>query len=256
MRRQRRKRLFFRRIEEISEKDILGDHASNILGQFMFLFSVAILFSPLIGYFVLGTTGLVVFSLLVIITSPMTIMVIKEYRHLNFKSFLSSFNFLFSNRLVNSILQYTANVLTILFIGFNTILPTTIIIVIFLLLTVLPFILNKMNKSNNSKRIKPIIIPSVFSLLLVINFLFSFNETIETYYFTSNYQTVSRTNSALSDTYRQQSTLITLKNDAYKLNYGIRIFLDFEKVSRHNKIKYNFRTGLFGIKVLKDYEFF
>ena len=48
---------------------------------------------------------------------------------------------------------------------------------------------------------------------------------------------------------------IDLPNDAYKEYKWFRMFFNFETMKNKSEITYRFEDGLWGIRVLKDYDF-
>lgn len=53
----------------------------------------------------------------------------------------------------------------------------------------------------------------------------------------------------------QETTFIYLPDDSYDSAIGIRLFPNEEIMKPYNRIVYEFETGFFGMKVLKDYRF-
>ncbi len=88
-------------------------------------------------------------------------------------------------------------------------------------------------------------------LILFLNNLFSRNAFIEAYPFERSRQTVSSNYSS----HVQQTTYIYLPHNKYEDELGLRLFPDQDKLANNNWIVYGFETGLFGIKVLKNYHF-
>ncbi len=84
------------------------------------------------------------------------------------------------------------------------------------------------------------IAPLVFNLPFFLNYSFSTSPVKETFFFGNHWSSYKN--------------VIQLEGGAY-LNYPqIRTTFDADPARLHDKITYQFETGLFGIKVLKDYE--
>jgi hypothetical protein len=250
MSRHRRKRTPIKPIVKESEKDILGEHLSNVFGKLLLVCSIAILVSPAIAYYLYSEKEMMVFILVVLITSPMTYMVLKYYMNQSWQTTLHSFKFLIGNRLFNLTLLYVTNIFVLLFIGFNTLIPTHLTICLYIFMISFPFLLKRISTLEQVKKLAPVTPPTILSIFFLINYIVSFNATTETYHFSGNYEVVY---SKYSQSGSQKTTLITLENNTYQAYYGIRMFCDFDEVNRGYTIKYYFKTGLFGIRVLKDF---
>eukprot|EP01035_Chromulina_nebulosa_P034565 gene34565-46386_t len=79
------------------------------------------------------------------------------------------------------------------------------------------------------------IAPVCLNVLFAINYVVSFNTEVETY----------RSKSPTS--------LIILEGEKYKEYKGLRVFLFYGEVIDNNTVTYTFKTGIFGIRVMKDY---
>jgi hypothetical protein len=53
----------------------------------------------------------------------------------------------------------------------------------------------------------------------------------------------------------QKSTFIYLDDNTYSEFPGIRMFLDIDEMRNKNNIRYTFKNGLLGFRVMSDYEF-
>ncbi len=91
------------------------------------------------------------------------------------------------------------------------------------------------------------ILPGIFSLLFLLNFLISSNPVTETYFFEFGAQR-SRTGT-------EETTYITLENNTYDKYVGLRIFINYEEMKDAVTITYTFEEGLLGLRVMKDYKF-
>ena len=105
----------------------------------------------------------------------------------------------------------------------------------------------KMKYSKNSKLLSLSIAPLIINITLLMNFIISRNPVQETYYFSNRIESSQKGG--------HESTFITLSNNEYEKYYGIRIFVNFEQMRYSNRITYTFKEGLFGIRVMSDYEF-
>ena len=93
--------------------------------------------------------------------------------------------------------------------------------------------------------------PLIVSLMLIVNYSFSSNPYDETFSYVA--PTNQRINSFDQDRFIMTPRII-LKDYAYGEYQGMRSFLSKEEF-KGNKITYSFEIGLFGIPVVKDWEF-
>ncbi len=94
--------------------------------------------------------------------------------------------------------------------------------------------------------------PTTISVLLLLNSLISFNPQTEVYSY-KHYQYWARGKNGTEELVT--STYIILENNKYENYYGIRVFQDYQQMTASNCITYTFKTGIFGIRVMKDYKF-
>lgn len=90
--------------------------------------------------------------------------------------------------------------------------------------------------------------PLLFNLFLLFNFAGSRNPTYEKYYFTCSTDVVK-------NGHRQETSYIILENNAYAEYPGIRYFLNYDDIKGRSTVTYTFADGLFGLRVMKSYEF-
>ena len=92
---------------------------------------------------------------------------------------------------------------------------------------------------------------TVLMLFFFINSSISFNPTTEAYPFVRGWQTIQQNGSS----HTQRTTLISLPGNKYKEAEGIRLFINQERLDHNNWIIYEFKTGIFGLKVATNYHF-
>lgn len=80
-----------------------------------------------------------------------------------------------------------------------------------------------------------------------MNYYISFNPRFEQYKYQRDSESYSRRAHALS--------VIPLENNAYEEYPAIRFFFDAEVFGYTQYVRYEFRTGLLGLTVLRDYKF-
>lgn len=241
-------------IEVISEKDRLGNHLSCILIHFMFLVTFAIILSPIIAFMFFDTMVIVICFILAFVTFPMTQLVFEYRSELNLRDLIYAIKYLFKSEIMQFILLTFLNTLVFFLIGFQTVIPTNTLIIVTILICLVGFFICWYKKIKRMVFASFVLIPLVINLVLIINFIISFNEEVENYSFSHNNELVF--NRSRTKTYNQTSSLITLKNNAYDKCYGIRVFIDADAIKKSNSISYKFKTGIFGFRVLKDYTFY
>lgn len=159
-------------------------------------------------------------------------------------------------RIYNSIYIYLAtavNILLIFYIGFRSVIPTLVLISIYIGIPCAIFVILKRTQISRPALKAYCLGPTAFNLILLLNYMFSFNPINETYRFSRNSETV--TSMSKFKTRSQMTSLITLENDAYDNYFGIRVFGSQEDIMGTDKITFTFKTGLLGIKVMTDYQF-
>ena len=150
---------------------------------------------------------------------------------------------------VHLTLAIVLNVYFLFEFAFSTVILPRNIIIIMVLPMALFWIASLRMKSKNLRRLLLYgAIPFLSNSFFLINYFPSTNPVTETYKYKN---VVQRTNRGQM----QETTLINLENDAYKDYQHLRLFFSYEKMSNANTISYHFEDGLFGIRVVKEYEF-
>ena len=238
-------------IEVISEKDRIGNHLSNILIHILALFILIAFIAPFISFILFGSEALFVSCILFLIASTFYKLAFQNRQEINFYNLINSIVYVSKNSIIHFILLTIFNIFIVLKFGFQTLIPTTFLILVFFLVIVLVY---HFVKDTERKYFNSIVLaPLALNFLLLINYTVSFDEKQEFYQFTGSYDTVINSNH--SGVRIQQSTLITLKDNAYNKYYGIRMFLRFEEVVSANSIRYTFKKGILGFRVMTDYSF-
>lgn len=94
------------------------------------------------------------------------------------------------------------------------------------------------------------LVPGIFNLIFVVNFLFSSGPTTEIYSYRQKRVRITSNGSF----HYEDSPVMLLEGNAYEDYLGIRFFWGYGPLLEHNKIRYQFEEGLFGLKVMKRYE--
>ena len=170
---------------------------------------------------------------------------------------LKSLEKIFSNRKSISLMLFVLNVFVYLKIGFATFLELSVLSLIYLIPIALTLFVTLFLLSIRSNFkvwfLSACLVPGFVSGFLVLNFVFSHSETTETFYFNKEMQYVGRSR-GIGSSGMSESTMIILEGNAYDAYKGIRMFLDYEAIKHRHRITYTFAQGLFGFRVMKDYE--
>ena len=220
---------------------------------FLICFGLAFIM-PLVLALKYGLTGLFSSLGILLILSPFVFSVLGDFQYLSFKNLKESFQFLFKGFVLKSILLSAFNVWVLLRVGFQTLIPTNQLLLAYPLTSLVVFVLFR-KKTKDSKigsnYFRPLCLaPFVINVFLLTNYLFSSDARVEAYFFQQGYQKVYNTH---GNGGTQKTTLITLENDRYDLYWGIRVFNNYEMLRTGRSIRYTFKKGLFGIRVVTDY---
>jgi hypothetical protein len=158
-----------------------------------------------------------------------------------------------AKRIFPAIFALVIHTAVFLTIGFQTLVPTVGLAMLYILLPFLGYGFFRLRKREQPGLRGFVIFPLVLDLLLLLNFLICSDPRNETYAFYRHAETVTDRWGDRRQTYA--NTMISLEEQAYESNYGIRIFADEEQIYRSNTITYTFQTGLFGLTVMTDYRF-
>ncbi|WP_226389016.1 J domain-containing protein [Penaeicola halotolerans] len=153
-------------------------------------------------------------------------------------------------RLFQGILMSVVNLILVLTIVFNTLLPTWLFALVYamILVSVGGYFIKKVPQFKFSQYLLTTsIIIGLFHGLLMINYWTSQDPIKETYGFTYHYER--------SSTGRKPTSFLIFENDAYGAYPALRIFPSVEETYGHQQVTLQIETGIFGIQVLKGYEF-
>lgn len=230
--------------------------AITVLKHLYFYSSILIFSSPILGYFFFNYAGLWVGILFIVLSAQYWAGIFTEKLDINFKSFYESFLIVLKTKSFKYSVALLANIILFFHFTLNTqitILSLVIIISVFYLSIYLSFYF----KLNLFKKISKLtvylcLVPSLFNLIFLVNFIFSSNPTIEKYTFVHQKIWYSRKYSRGS---YEKIGYIYLKGNKYEEYKWFRSFFDFESMMNKNQITYKFEEGFLGLRVLKDYHF-
>ncbi|KOY86343.1 hypothetical protein AD998_09480 [bacterium 336/3] len=147
------------------------------------------------------------------------------------------------------------NVVVFLRIGLQTLITLQTYALIYLLSILVAFVVAQwvypLKKTSKKYLYIFALVPFVMSLFLCFNYFFSSYPTQETYQYHVHLQYYKNRRPKVS-------SKITLKYDGYEKYgeyIGLQVFWDYKPIESSSNIRYTFKQGLFGIRVMTDYEF-
>ena len=240
------------------KKIVALDTVASYIGFFM---AIAVCFIlPLLATIFYGVQGFGGSILIIFISMPMTVIGFRNAPPMQADSFFVPLLQVVKTTTFRIVVLSILNILIILKIDFQTLVPTTVFTLVFAFTITLGFFISKVFMK---KEIRPSLVmglcyfPFVLNILFVINFLFASHPVTETYRFTNQQVTYSPTYSGYrySGGGKQSTSLIYLENEKYDDMVGLRCFADYEAMSYSTKITYTFKNGLLGFRVMTDYKF-
>lgn len=173
----------------------------------------------------------------------------KKHHNLDIKLLSDSLKRIFKIKQVH----YTLSILVSFYLFFTYTLNTQICTINLLITLISCYVLffgitqfKTVTKSIKHK-IYMVRIPLIFNLFFLLNFQFSSNLQVEKYVFKHKYTS--------SGAYIEKTSNIILENNKYTNYPWFRFFLNFTEMKDKEEITYYFERGLFGLRVLKSYEF-
>jgi hypothetical protein len=220
-----------------------------IMDSLVIIVVIALLASPLIGFFIGGFAGLGVGLGLVFITTPVWArFFVDKRRKIRFDDLKVAVVSLLKSKSLLLFLLIFFNIFMIFRYAFNTLLSVLNINLVYfaaISLGVLAsfFVKRKFLKALLIAGIAPVLV----NLFFFLNFIFSAPPVTETYAFTNELQGSGRD--------AERTTNIILDGNKYEDYQDIRIFWDYNKMVSMDSISYQISEGLFGIRVMKSYQF-
>ena len=253
--RERARRYARMRYEEyIKTEDYRVNKAIETISDHMkFIFSLSLVIGiPILLFFLfkLLIIRLAIGVILLVISLPITIYVLRDRSKLDFRKFWESLVYVAISKPALIVITSLFNIFVIFDIGFQTLIPLLILPLSYVItIFIAHFLLKWIIKVEDSfKRIffTYFLAPTLISALFTVNYVFSFNSTLETYHFRIDKQQTSRGS--------QESSLIILDNGKYNEYLGVRIFFSYEKLRGKRKISYVINEGALGFRVMTDYK--
>ena len=184
---------------------------------------------------------------------------VRNLDKLNWRQFAEASLFVLKTRLGIGILLFAFNSFIFITIGLYTLIPLNTLIALYFLLGIIGIGFGALQNFRQNRKLHSSLLyfhglstfPTLLSLFLLLNFLFSSEPFKEKYAFQSTEQF-----SKHGDRYILRKTgLIKLERNAYNDYTPLRSFSNHTNLMDKGNIHFTFENGLFGIKVLKEYRF-
>ena len=233
------------RYEEYLKTDFYKNtQAIFVIWDHFYLLSALLLIvaAPTYGYYSKGGAGLAIGIVMVVLTAHYWAGIFTEKHDVNIRSLRQAFSLLWKTQEFHYVLLTALNLFLLVRFTLNTEISTGLFFCAFAFFMGLSHFLYTRLKS----RLKMVtrsffifcVMPYLFNLFFLFNFIFSSSPIRESYYFN-----------------RDNSGYIYLQNNRYDDNPWFRAFFDMGFIRDANRITYRFEHGLFGPRVLKSYEF-
>jgi hypothetical protein len=251
------------KFEEFTQTDYYkkSQAALTVFEHLYFFLALGVMLCPLWGFFYQGWVGLGIGALLTFFTVHFWSTIFTEKSTISFRTFMASLGLVVKTKTFRYVIITVFN----LGILFRFTLNTQLTLLGFgLILAALygAFILGYFFLAPGMKKFSKLglflcVVPGIFNAFFFTNYMFSSSPTQEVYSFTHQWRwyggSISRYR---KPRFRLEKTAyIHLENHQYKEYKWFRVFLDFEVMKDKQEITYTFEEGLFGLRVLKGYEF-
>ncbi len=238
----------FVKSDYFSTDDALGTIAGYFYLSTVFVF--LLLFDFLLILFA-GAGGLMLGGVITYGGLYLAYILAKDNSNLEFSALVKALKIISTSRWLPVVLITIFNLFAILKIGFQTLIPVSLLMQLYLLFVVIPFGLLRGwmpgYRTFRNMFIAFCLSPLMLSLFFTLNFVFSRNPVTETYTYSLDYEQDRHGNTS--------TTLIQLPRNAYGAYFGVRVFIDHQTLIDSDLITYTFKDGLFGLRVMADYEF-
>lgn len=228
----------------------------TVWNHFYFFSSLILVLSPLWGFFMKGWAGFFIGIFATFISVHYWAGVFREKNNVNFRSFIHSAGLIIKTNTFLYVIAALANFCLFLVYTLNTQVSVWALGTGLFAIYALFFIFIKFRVFHLDRLTRNIIsiclIPTVFNLFFLINFNFSSNPTVEKYSFTHKKVWYD---GRFSRGRWEKIASINLPVEEYEEYRWFTVFYDFKAMENKREITYTFEVGLFGLRVLKKYEF-
>jgi hypothetical protein len=184
---------------------------------------------------------------------------VRNLDKLNWRQFAEASLFILKTRLGIGIVLFALNTYIFITIGLYTLIPLNSLIAFYFLLGIIGAGFGAIQNIRKKRTLHSSLLyfqglsafPTLLSLFLLLNFVFSSEQINEKYAFQS-----TKKYSKYGDRYILRKTgLIELESNAYSDYTSLRSFSNHSNLMDKGNIHFTFENGLFGIKVLKEFRF-
>lgn len=229
------------------EDDTTNDAVNTVSNVFLLLGTfVLTIVIPVCAIILKGWTGFWVSVIIIFVTLPVTATVIPQLSRLRdyVHNLKGSFIMVSKTNWFMVMLLIVLNILLFFNITLNTLVTGTFLFFFFALLPLATYIaflypLKNYKYYNRKLTISFCLLPLAVNLVLLVNYLVSFNPVNEHHFFGPDGRSIA----------------IRLENNEYDDYVGVRFFVNDDKpAARGNTIVYTFKEGIFGLRVMTAHE--
>ncbi len=221
------------------------------------LFSVLIL--PVILIYTFGSTGIMMSVFANVFLLLFTMSAARNLHRLNLKVFGRSIALLLNTKPVRTGLLLLFNAVIFFSIGVNTLIDLTHLFIGYTITSLVAVFIVLLKKHSTNSKVTSYDVyfwslsaaPSVISILLTVNYVFSSSPVSETYTYSAHTRN-SYVEGGMS--HKRKSGLIELENSTYSSYAGIRLFINGIDLSDQGTITYTIERGLLGYKVATGFK--
>lgn len=209
---------------------------------------------PLLATIIIGLKGFIGSLLVIFITLPITRNAFKNSSSINPRDFFNSLLHIAKTKTFLYVVITAVNLYLFFAFTLNTQVPTFVLLFSLSLLFLSAYVNFKLKILNtgtiSQKTIMLCVLPGLFNIFFTINYIFSSNPSTEKYFFVHDKAWYGQRQQ------RQDKTgYIFLENNKYSNYHWFRMYFNYESMKDKSEITYTFEEGLFGLRVLKAYEF-
>lgn len=225
---------------------------------FFFLSIVFVVGVPIAGYVLGKGAGIAAAVFILLLTSSVWVNILFLNRQtIDLSSFASSLSRVARTRAFLYSLTILLNLILLFAITLNTQVTSLILFLVFSLSIVTGWLASKYFLKQLPAMLAICASVSVINLFFLLNYSFASNTTTEVYPFAHErrWYRVAGPMDPGPHYKLEKIAYIDLPNNKYADYHWFRMFFDFDAMQYDSEITYKFKDGLFGLRVLKQYEF-
>lgn len=229
--------------------------AITVVEHLYFFVSVVVILSPLWGYMYKGWAGFGMGLFFTFLSVHFWAGIFTKKRTLNLSSFFQSLFLIIKTRIFKHVVVTAVNLFVLFRFTLNTQLTfysfSFILLVLYSLIYLAFYFKLPALKKFSKVGLFLCLTPSIFNLFFLTNFVFSSKKKTEVYSFVHQKRWYGRYPRARLE----KIAYIDLQQNKYEEYHWFRMFFDFDAMKDKSEITYTFEDGLFGLRVLKHYDF-